>query len=298
MDKEDKDYEEEENSGHESIGDEPQHQRKPHKGGIVIREEPSNIRELQASHMIVSCFRHLGCYEFCEKVQRVQRHPKLTRLFVANINDNKATLVGVTFIVSSSIIADATRILNVGEKWYKSQDLDEHYYEPYIKSQYRNEKRWTFPFRFLKYKYAPMMRIIMKYFTCQGRFSRFYTYHIRLIMYFTRVKMLNIPYFLFRNIEKIAYIVQEKPYPQQMSSIYHYSLIKMIVLHHLNLLNTSWDTFIANDIFNGPQIPPLVPQKAKRPSSSAKVKGIGVGIFFWGLGYRGQAEGFVNRMWE
>jgi len=46
MDKEDRDYEEEENSGSESMGDEPQHQRKPHMGGRIIREEPSNIREL------------------------------------------------------------------------------------------------------------------------------------------------------------------------------------------------------------------------------------------------------------
>ena len=70
----------------------------------------------------------------------------------------------------------------------------------------------------------------------------------------------------------MAYTVQKKPYPQQMSSIYHYSLLKMIVLHHLNLLNISWDTFISNDIFNGPQIPPPVPQEAERPSNSAKVK--------------------------
>ncbi len=39
MDKEDKDYEEDENSGSESMEDEPQHQRKPHKGGRMIREE-------------------------------------------------------------------------------------------------------------------------------------------------------------------------------------------------------------------------------------------------------------------
>lgn len=84
--------------------------------------------------------------------------------------------------------------------------------------------------------------------------------------------MLNIPYFLFKNIEKMAYIVQKKPHHQQMSSIYHYSLIKVIVLHHINLLNIFWDTFIANDIFNGPQIPPLVPQEVENPSSSAKVK--------------------------
>ena len=164
------------------------------------------------------------------------------------------TLIRVTFIVSPSIIADATRILNVGEKWYKARDLDEHYYEPYIKPKYRNKAKIHFPF------------------TCEGRFSRLYTYHIRLLMHFTRVRMLNLPYFLFRNIEKMAHFVQKKPYPQQMSSLYHYSLIKMILLHHLSLLNISWETFIAHDIFRDPQIPPPVSQESGGCSSSAQVK--------------------------
>ena len=43
------------------------------------------------------------------------------------------TLSSVAFMISSSIISDATRIPNVGEKWFKRQDLDEYYYEPYIK---------------------------------------------------------------------------------------------------------------------------------------------------------------------
>lgn len=124
------------------------------------------------------------------------------------------TLAGVTITVSPSIILDATRILNVGEKWYKAQDLDEHYYEPYIKPPYRNEVKRLFPFRFLEDMYVPMMKIIMNYFTCEGKFSKLYTYHIRLLMHFTRVRMLNLPYFLFRNIEKIAHFVQKKPYPQ------------------------------------------------------------------------------------
>jgi len=91
-------------------------------------------------------------------------------------------------------------------------------------------------------------------------------------MHFTRVRMLNLPYFLFRNIEKMAHFVQKKSYPQQMSNLYHYSLIKMIVLHHLSLLNISWETFIAHDIFRGPQIPPPMSQELGGPSSSAQVK--------------------------
>ena len=120
------------------------------------------------------------------------------------------TLARVTFTVSPSIIADAAKIPNVGEKWYKAHDLDEHYYEPYIKPRYRNEAKRLFPFKFLKDKYAPMMKIIMKYFTCEGRFSRLYTYHIRILMHFTRVRMMNIPYFMCQNIEKMTTLVQHK----------------------------------------------------------------------------------------
>jgi len=120
MDRGDRDYEEEENTSSDNSTDRPRHQRKPHKGGRIIREVPSNLREFQASHLAVTCFRHLGCYEFCEKVERIQHHPKLTRLFVANIHDNKVTLAGMTFTVSPSIIADTTKIQNVGEKWYKA----------------------------------------------------------------------------------------------------------------------------------------------------------------------------------
>ncbi len=59
------------------------------------------------------------------------------------------------------------------------------------------------------------MKIIMKYFTGEGKFSRLYTYHIRLLMHFSRVGMLNLPYFLFRNVDKMAHFVQKKPYPQR-----------------------------------------------------------------------------------
>ena len=48
----------------------------------------------------------------------------------------------------------------------------------------------------------------MKYVTCEGRISRLYSYHIWLLMHFTRVRMLHIPYYLYRSIDKMAYIVQ------------------------------------------------------------------------------------------
>ena len=101
-----------------------------------------------------------------------------------------------------------------------------------------------------------MMKLIIRYFSCEGRFSCLYAYHIRLLMHFTRVRMMNIPYFMCQNIERITTLVQNKTLEQQYNSIYHYALIKIVVVHQLGLQGISWEDFISCDLFIAPQVPP------------------------------------------
>ena len=49
--------------------------RHDHKGGKINIFEPLNKRELIESPLTISCFKHVGCYEFFEKVQQVQKPP-------------------------------------------------------------------------------------------------------------------------------------------------------------------------------------------------------------------------------
>ena len=146
-----------------------------------------------ASPLTVSYFKHVGCFEFCEKVQQVQNHPELIRPFINNLHEKQVNLAGVTFEMYTNAIADSTGISSVGEKWFKQENLDMCYFEPYLKPRYKDNHKSIFNFSHLLDRYAPMMRIIMKYFTCEGRFSHLYSYHIRLLMHFTRVRMLHIP---------------------------------------------------------------------------------------------------------
>ena len=90
--------------------------KRPHNRGRVLRLEPTSTRELLASPMTVTCFKHVVCYELCEKVHRVQHHPMLTKIFISRAHDNHITLVGVTSTISTTIISAATGIPNVGEK--------------------------------------------------------------------------------------------------------------------------------------------------------------------------------------
>ena len=52
-------------------------------------------------------------------VQRVKFHHELARKFVINMDNNMVHLARINFTLSPTIIAEATRILDVGEKWNK-----------------------------------------------------------------------------------------------------------------------------------------------------------------------------------
>ena len=112
-----------------------------------------------ASPLTISCFKHVGCYEFCEKVQQVQNHPKLTRLFIINLHDKQVNLAGITFELSIDAIANATGIPSVGEKSVKQANLEMSYFEPYLKPRYKDHSKSIFLFSHLIDRYAPMMKI-------------------------------------------------------------------------------------------------------------------------------------------
>ena len=158
----------------------------------------------------------------------------------------------------------------MGEKWFKHVSLDLNHYQPFLKPRYQADCKTIFPFSHILERYAPLMKVIMKYFTCEGRFSRLYSYHIRILMHFTSAKLLHLPYYLYRSIYKMSYIVQKRPPSQQMQSLFHHSLIKMIVLHHLEQQGIPWEVFITHDVFKNPQNIPLqiLPSSSHPPSSA------------------------------
>ena len=115
------------------------------------------------------------------------------------------------------------------------------------------------------------MKLIIRYFSCKGRFSRLYAYHIRLLMHFMRVRMMNVPYFMCRNIERMTTLVQKKTPEQQHNNIYHYALIKIIVVYQLGLQGIAWEEFISRDFFTASQPPPEIVHDEAEPSHQFEV---------------------------
>ena len=104
-----------EQSDDQSSASEIEVQRRPHKGGHHKREEPTYLVELQACPMAVTCFQYMSCFEFCERISRIQHHRELARLFVLHLHDGHVNLAGVDFTLTPEVIVQATGIPNVGE---------------------------------------------------------------------------------------------------------------------------------------------------------------------------------------
>ena len=110
------------------------------------------------------------------------------------------------------------------------------------------------------------MKIIMKYITCEGWFSRMYRYHVRLRMHFTSTKALNLSNFLFRSVVKMTEKVKTRGQPH-ITNLFHYRLIKILVMHQRLTKEITSQTFM-DKLDTAPGISPTVSPKKTTPSRS------------------------------
>jgi len=89
--------------------------RRHHRSGRHLRDEPNTLTELQACPLAMSCFQHLSCYEFCQRVANVRVHHELTCIFALYLHGGQSVLDGVTFTLTPETISVATGIPNIGE---------------------------------------------------------------------------------------------------------------------------------------------------------------------------------------
>jgi hypothetical protein len=103
----------------------------------------------------------------------------------------------------------------------------------------------TIPREHLLENHSTKLIVIKRFFTCEGRFTRVYQYHIRLLMHFTGRKPLNLPYYLFKILGKMANRMKVRKCLVE-PSLFHFSLIKLLVLEEHRKRNQDSKTFASS----------------------------------------------------
>lgn len=150
----------------------------------------------------------------------------------------------LTFPVSDVTISAATEIPFQGEQQFKGMPLDIVHYKYFLKLEHRDKEYGSVvPKEYLLEHHSKLLQSIQRYFTCEGRFGRIYQYHFRLLMHFTGKSPLNLPFYLFKSLSKMADKVQGKQ-SQVEPGPFHFSLTKLLVLEELNKRNQSLPSFV------------------------------------------------------
>jgi hypothetical protein len=164
-------------------------------------------------------------------------------------NGTKTKVGMLEFDVSEHSISVATKIPNCGEKWFKAMSLNSSFSKEFLKPEYQEDNLSKgVPRSHMLECFDKMLRVIQRYFTCEGRFNMVYQYHIRLLLHFTGKEAMNLPFYLFRSIGKMSDKVQAKS-KQVDTSVFHSGLIKMLVMEELRKTNTDWETFLTSSQF-------------------------------------------------
>jgi hypothetical protein len=151
-------------------------------------------------------------------------------------------------VIEASISA-VTGIPIIGEKWFKAMALSSAYAKDLFKPEHQaNDLSKSMPRSQLIEQFDIILKIIQRYFTCEGRFNTLYQYHIRLLIHFTGKVEMNIPYYLLRSIGKMSERIQSKSKDVD-SILFHSGLIIMLVSEELGKKEISWENSVVTSHF-------------------------------------------------
>lgn len=96
-----------------------------------------------------------------------------------------------------------------------------------------------------------MVYIIQKFFTCEGRYSIVYLYHIKLLLHLKGQCTISLPYFLLQSLTKMSKTIQKKK-GNEDKSLYNFWLIKILIEFEVQRRGKTWKEFlVANQIKDG-----------------------------------------------
>jgi hypothetical protein len=154
-------------------------------------------------------------------------HPEVAREFALNFNGTKTKVGILEFEVSELSISVATEIPNTGEKWFKAMTLNASFLQgiPQTRIPGDNLSKGV-PRNHMLEGFDKMLKVIQRYFTCEGRFNMVYQYHIKVVT-LHRERSMNLPFYLLEVL--VRWLTEFKPNLKQVdTSVFHSGLIKML----------------------------------------------------------------------
>lgn len=230
-------------------------EKKDHRSGRCLRNEPEGLDVLLNKSEVERDFKQVGYWRFCEKLQG--GHMQVTKEFAFNFKGLNSKVGVLELPISLEVISAVTEIPRGQDRWFKNFKFDMTPCKEFLKPEFVDSNLNKLMSRsFVKDSYANLLTCIQRYFTCEGRYHKVYSYH-KLLLHFTGKISLDFPFYLFRSLVTMCDKVQLKKEACE-TSLFHHGLVKLIVLHELQKIDREWSIFLfmsgfRNETGLGPQ---------------------------------------------
>jgi hypothetical protein len=217
----------------------------------VVRDEPNGSQALLMFDSARGDLEEFGWLSFIQKFDGFNLG--VARKFALTFDGCRAKVRDVQLKIDEQFLSLATGFPITGQRWSKNCKVEEVPWTLLFQSRKVSSCDKGLPVTMLKQRWHDLLMIIKQFITCEGWYGFVFLYHLRLIMVFMGFE-LNMSYYMHRNLFKMS-----KKYKRNQAdgSIFHYGLVKMIVVCHLGLHRDCWDDFLAHNNFvdsNPPQV--------------------------------------------
>jgi hypothetical protein len=193
----------------------------------ALRSEVDGMWYFEEHPEVAECFKQVGVFSYCEKLTVF--HQQVAEAFALSYDGRVARIGKEEFFIDEASIAEYTGLPRTGVCWFKTSSPSNVEFRSYLLPVHKT-LTWKkdIPMSYLELKWQTLLKAILVYITCEGRYNRVMYYHFKLLNHFTGREHLNIPYFFHKTLIKMEKQVKAQP-TKVASRISHQGLITLLV---------------------------------------------------------------------
>jgi hypothetical protein len=165
--------------------------------------------------------------------------------FTLTFDGCRAKVGDIQLELNEEFISSATGLAATGQRWFKNSKVNEVSWPLLFVSRKVTSCDKGMPISTLKPRWHDLLIMVKQSVTCEGRYGLVFLYHLRLLMNFMGYP-LNMPFYFLCSLYKMAKRFKREKVD---SSLFHHGLIRLIVVHHLNLHDDNWKAFLSRNGF-------------------------------------------------
>lgn len=208
----------------------------------ALRSELEGIGYLESHPTVAEFFKQTGVFSYCEKLNTF--HQQVAEAFAVTFDGRSAKIGKEEFIVDEAAIHEYTGFPRTGECWFKTTTPSNIEFRSYLLPM-QSDITWkkNVSMSFLKPEWQALLKTIIAYITCEGRYNRAMLYHFKLLNHFTGKDTINLPFYLHKALTKMAKQVRAE-LTKLTSRLSHHGLTTLLVKESLRKRQIEWGFFL------------------------------------------------------